>query len=101
VYPPGTSEFRTPGTSRSSLPATHPSTSSSEKSPNIRQRRPPIPPPGPSIRENPKNAPFPNHPHRNSGETGEIKTFSETRLGKPRSYNTEEEYKEEEEEEEL
>ena len=90
---------------RSGLPITHPSTSSSEASPNARQRRSPIYPLGPFIslskRENPKNAQFPNHPYRNSGETGEIKTFSETRLGKPRSYNTEEEYKEEKEEEEL
>ena len=104
MHPPGTSEFRTPGTSGSGLPTTHPSTSSSERSPNARQRRSPIHPPGPSIssskRENPENAQFPNHPHRNSGEAGEIETFSETRLGKPRSYDTEEESKEEEEEEE-
>ncbi|KAK0627100.1 hypothetical protein B0T14DRAFT_127424 [Immersiella caudata] len=90
IHPPGTSEFRTPGTSGGGLPTTHPITSSSERSPT-RQRRSAVHPPGPSTssskRVNPKNAEFPNHPHR----TGEVETFSETRLGKPRSYDTEDE----------
>lgn len=94
IRPPGTSEFGAPGTSSGGgFPPTYPSTSSSERSPAIRPRRSPIPIPGPSInaskQENPKNVQCSKAPGRNSGEKGELETFSETRLGKPRSYDTE------------